>query len=40
MDEILIASALFGSFLAALFLQRVALRGLFHVMAASRRPRT
>jgi hypothetical protein len=39
MDAILIATALFGSFLAALFLQRAALRGLFHVMTASRRHR-
>jgi hypothetical protein len=39
MDAILVATALFGSFLAALFLQRAALRGLFRVMGTSRRQR-
>ena len=40
MDDILIVTALFGSFLAALLLQRAALRGLFYVMTAGRRHRT
>ena len=39
MDAFLIAATLFGSFYAALFLQRAALRGLFRVMETGRRQR-
>ncbi len=40
MDAFLVGTTLVGSFFGALFLQRVALRGLFRVMETGRRQRT
>ena len=39
MDALVISATLFGSFLGAFALQKVALEGLFRIMAAERRPR-